>query len=321
MSIVLETHQLSKTFISGKNRVDAVTGIDLQVRAGEIFGFLGPNGAGKTTTMRMLTTLVKPTAGNALLAGYDLLLEPEKVRQALGYVSQAGGLERSATGRENLILQGQAHGMTYVHAGQRAEQLIKALGLDDFADRLVETYSGGQKRKTDIALGMAHNPKILFLDEPTVGLDPAARAQVWEEIKKLRAQGTTVFLTTHYLDEADALCDRIAIIDKGTIVALDTPIKLKQHIGGDIIAVDLPDETVKRETIVELFRYEPAIREITQAQQTVRFYVDQGESLLPAVLKKLDSSGIAISTISLSRPTLDDVFLKKTGRSLVEKEL
>ena len=170
MTTILQTRQLSKTYSSGKTKVNAVAGIDLEVTSGEIFGFLGPNGAGKTTTMRMLTTLVKPTAGNALIAGHDLLHEPEKVRAALGYVSQAGGLERSATGRENLILQAQAHGMSYEQAAQRAHELIKALALEDFADRFVETYSGGQKRKTDIALGMVHKPQILFLDEPTVGL-------------------------------------------------------------------------------------------------------------------------------------------------------
>jgi len=235
MSCIVKATQLSKTFGVGKTQVVAVSGLDLEINTGEIFGFLGPNGAGKTTTMRMLTTLLRPSAGSAIIAGYDLLTEPEKVRLTLGYISQAGGLDRTATGRENLILQGQIYGMSYQNAASRARELIDALELNDFADRMVETYSGGQRRRTDIALGMVHNPQILILDEPTVGLDPRSRAHVWNEIKRLREDGTTIFLTTHYLDEADMLCDRIAIIDRGAIVALDTPLKLKHQIAGDII--------------------------------------------------------------------------------------
>jgi ABC-2 type transport system ATP-binding protein len=208
--------------------------------------------------------------------------------------------------------------MSFSAAAQRADELIKAFLVSDIADRSVESYSGGQRRKMDIALGMVHKPKILFLDEPTVGLDPGSRAQVWQEVKQLKAQGTTIFLTTHYLDEADALCDRVAIIDKGTVVALGMPAHLKQQIAGDIISIGLPTEAP--ESISQLFEYEPAIREITYTEKIVRFYVDQGDQLLPAVLKKLDSHGIEINAISLSRPSLDDVFLKKTGRSLIEKE-
>jgi ABC-2 type transport system ATP-binding protein len=318
--VIIRADKLSKTFVSGKQRVNAVSDITLEIRKGEIFGFLGPNGAGKTTTMRMLTTLVRPTSGSATIAGYDLLKEPEKVRLTLGYISQAGGLERSATARENLILQGKIYGMSSQEASLRASQLITAFELESFADRYVDTYSGGQRRRTDIALGVVHNPQILILDEPTVGLDPRSRAHVWAEIAKLREQGTTVFLTTHYLDEADALCDRIAIIDHGSIVALDTPSVLKKQIGGDIISVGLPHGRFDQNSLNELFQFEPAIREISHNPSVTRFYVDNGESILPLVLKTFDSQGVSVSTIALSRPTLDDVFLKKTGRSLLEKE-
>lgn len=318
MSIILKTNKLSKKFISGKSEVNAVKSIDLEVK-GEIFGFLGPNGAGKTTTMRMLTTLVKPTAGQATIAGHDLLREPEKVRLVLGYVSQAGGLEKSASARENLILQAQVYGMSYSQAATRAQELIKALDLGSFADRTVETYSGGQRRRADIALGMVHKPQLLFLDEPTTGLDPASRAHLWNEIKQLRDHGTTIFLTTHYLDEADALCDRIAIIDHGTIVALDTPVMLKRQISGDIISIGL-DKNIEQNKIQELFRFEPAIKEIERTEEFVKFYVEHGETFLPTLLKTFDAENITISAISLHRPSLDDVFLKKTGRSLNESK-
>ena len=225
--------------MSGATPVHAVNGIDLVVHEGEIFGFLGTNGAGKTTTMRMLTTLLKPTSGTAFVAGFNLLTQGDQVRTHIGYVSQSGGLERSATARENLILQARLYGMSKAHAHVRAEELIQALGLSSFADRLVETYSGGQRRRADIALGMVHKPKLLFLDEPTIGLDPQSRAQIWEEIKTLKNNGTTIFFTTHYLDEADMFCDRVAIVNHGQIVALGTPQALKQEIKDEPSLADL----------------------------------------------------------------------------------
>jgi ABC-2 type transport system ATP-binding protein len=230
MHAIIDVRDLRKVFISDSAEVVAVNGINLTVHAGEIFGFLGPNGAGKTTTMRILTTLLKPTSGNVHIVGFDLLTHPDQVRLHIGYVSQVGGLERSATARENLILQARIYGMSKVAAAARAQELINVLGIASFADRLVETYSGGQRRRADIALGMVHKPKLLFLDEPTIGLDPQSRAQIWEEIKKLKAHGTTIFFTTHYLDEADMFCDRIAIVDHGKVVALGTPAALKQEI-------------------------------------------------------------------------------------------
>lgn len=230
MHSMIEIKNLRKVYLSGTAQVKAVDGIDLSVHKGEIFGFLGPNGAGKTTTMRILTTLLKPTSGTVHVAGFDLGAEPDMVRKSIGYVSQTGGLERSATARENLVLQARLYGMSKTEAQARAAELINSLGIAAFADRLVETYSGGQRRRADIALGMVHKPKLLFLDEPTIALDPQSRAQIWEEIKKLKTHGTTIFFTTHYLDEADIYCDRIAIVDNGKIVALGTPESLKHEI-------------------------------------------------------------------------------------------
>lgn len=233
MHAIIEVKNLKKIYSSGTDSVTAVNGIDLVVHTGEIFGFLGTNGAGKTTTMRMLTTLLKPTSGTAFIAGFDLMTQGDMVRTHIGYVSQSGGLERSATARENLVLQARLYGMSKSQAETRAQELITALDLTSFADRLVETYSGGQRRRADIALGMVHKPKLLFLDEPTIGLDPQSRAQIWQEVLRLKTQGMTIFFTTHYLDEADMYCDRVAIVDKGKIVALGTPQELKQEIGGD----------------------------------------------------------------------------------------
>jgi len=230
MHAIIEIKNLKKIYSSGTETVTAVDGIDLTIHKGELFGFLGPNGAGKTTTMRILTTLLKPTSGSVSIAGFDVMQQADLVRTQIGYVSQSGGLERSATARENLVLQARLYGMSKSEANARADELIQSLGLIDFADRLVETYSGGQRRRTDIALGMVHKPKILFLDEPTTALDPQSRAHVWQEIKKLKTHGTTIFFTTHYLDEADLYCDRVAIVDHGKIVALDSPEKLKQEI-------------------------------------------------------------------------------------------
>ena len=314
MKPIIFIQNLSKVFGSGASQVTAVDCLDLVVKKGEIFGFLGTNGAGKTTTMRMLTTLLKPTSGTALVAGHDLHTQGEAIRKEIGYVSQSGGLERSATARENLVLQGRVFGMSKSQAEQRAQELIEKLDLTAFADRLVETYSGGQRRRADIALGMVNNPKLLFLDEPTIGLDPQSRAHVWEEMKRLRAQGTTIFFTTHYLDEADLLCDRIAIVDHGKIVALDTPLNLKREIASDIIILGIPQqqlEHMKDYMFVEM----KEVRQILKDVDSIRLLVSQGETLLPRLLRICDAQGIELTTISLHRPTLDDVFLHKTGRA------
>lgn len=320
MPAIIQTHDLRKTFGSGSATVQAVKGIDLVVEQGEIFGFLGPNGAGKTTTMRMLTTLLRPTSGTAMVAGYDLMTQEEQVRMHIGYVSQSGGLERSSTARENLELQARIFNFSKQEAQQRAQELIKAFGIESFADRDVETYSGGQRRKADIALGMVHRPKLLFLDEPTVGLDPQSRMHVWEEIKKLRGHGTTIFFTTHYLDEADALCDRIAIVDQGTIVALDTPAALKAQIGNDVIVIGMSPHNLERIDTRSLFAHLSGIREIIKEKDTIRLLVNNGEELLPNILRACDNAGITLTTINLHRPTLDDVFLQKAGHSFKQGE-
>ena len=236
---IITTKKLTKIFAK---KVRAVDGIDLEIEAGEIFGFLGPNGAGKTTTLRMLATLLPIDSGEATIAGFDVKKQPDKVRQRLGYVGQAGGADHLATGREDLLLQGKLYGMSAAKAAARAAELTAALDLTDFIDRRVSTYSGGQRRRLHVALGIMHRPDVLFLDEPTSGLDPQNRANLWEQIRKLRETGTTIFLTTHYLEEADVLSDRIAIMDHGKIVAEGTSKELKQQIAGDSIVVSLKND-------------------------------------------------------------------------------
>ncbi len=318
MSFAIQIKNLTKAFYSNKKEVLAVNGIDLAVHTGEIFGLLGPNGAGKTTTMRMLTTLLKPTAGSAEVVGYDIALQAELVRRRIGYVSQSGGLERSATARENLILQARIFGSSFQEAAGRAAQLISAFELADFADRYVETYSGGQRRRADIALGLVHKPRLLFLDEPTVGLDPQSRAHVWEQIRRLREEGTTIFLTTHYLDEADNLCDRVAIVDHGTIIALDTPSALKRQIGNDIITLGMPEASIAAFDTA-IFSALADVREVIKEKESIRLLVRHGESLLPQLLRLCDTAGSTLTTISLHHPTLDDVFLQKTGHSISQE--
>lgn len=230
MSAIIETRDLRKVFQKGRQggEVTAVKGVSFAVEKGEIFGFLGPNGAGKTTTMRMLSTLLTPTSGEVKIAELDLNLGSEEIRKRIGYVSQVGGMIREATGRENLHFQARLHGMSDQEAEKRTEELLDLFDLKDYADRKTASYSGGQRRIFDLASGIVHRPGILFLDEPSTGLDPQNRTHVWDQVKKLHDQGTTVFLTTHYLEEADALCDRVAIMDKGEIMALGTTADLKE---------------------------------------------------------------------------------------------
>jgi ABC-2 type transport system ATP-binding protein len=313
---VIETHGLRRTFKSGKRLVEAVAGVDLLVRQGEIFGFLGPNGAGKTTTLRMLATLLPPTEGTARVAGVDLRTHPDQVRERIGYVGQAGGADREITGRRELIFQGRLYGMSAAQATRRAAELIEKLELESCADRKVGTYSGGQKRRLDIGLGLAHEPQLLFLDEPTTGLDPQSRARVWDEVRRLHERGITVFLTTHYLDEADALCDRVAIIDHGKIVAEGTPEELKRAVAGDVVTLSVGGD--RQQAALDLLKAQDFVREASSEDGLVRLYVDRGEVAMPAILRLLDSSGMQIRTMELHRPSLDDVFLRKTGRSLRE---
>jgi len=311
---IIETSGLRRSFRARRGAVDAVAGVDLAVEPGEIFGFLGPNGAGKTTTLRMLATLLTPTGGSATVAGCDLRRSPQRVRERIGYVGQAGGADPACTGRNELVLQGRLHGMSKREARSRAAELLAIVELEAAADRTGGTYSGGQRRRLDVALGLMHRPQVLFLDEPTTGLDPQSRARLWEEVRKLRGQGVTVFLTTHYLDEADALCDRLAIIDQGRIVAEGTPEQLKRQVAGDVVTLGVDDG----ERALALLSVQPFVREATAEDGAVRLYVERGETALPAILRIVDGAGLELREISLTRPSLDDVFLRQTGRSLRE---
>ncbi|MET7468534.1 ATP-binding cassette domain-containing protein [Micromonospora sp. NPDC005686] len=318
---MIETRGLRKSYRSREGRqtktVDAVRGVDLDVAAGEIFGFLGPNGAGKTTTLRMLATLIEPDGGQATVAGADLRKDPAEVRRRIGYVAQGGSTWDESTAREELVLQARLYGIGKAEAHRRAERALEAFQLTEYADRKCKTYSGGQRRRVEIALGIIHEPKIVFLDEPTTGLDPQSRAHMWDEIRRLRTEGMTVFITTHYLDEADALCDRIAIMDHGEVVAEGTPAELKREISGEVVIVGLDAPSTPR--AAELLDTEEYVSKLeTVDEGGLRLYVDEGATAIPQVLRRLDHAGLDLRSIELHRPSLDDVFLTKTGRSLRE---
>jgi ABC-2 type transport system ATP-binding protein len=310
---MIRTTDLRRTFTSRKGDVEAVRGVDLVVGAGEIFGFLGPNGAGKTTTLRMLATLLAPTSGTATVAGADLTREPGEVRRRIGYVPQGGSTDPSETGRGELVIQGRLYGLSKGDAERRAAEVLATLDLEGAADRYINTYSGGMKRRLDVGLGIVHRPAVLFLDEPTTGLDPQARARMWDEIRALRVLGTTVFLTTHYLEEADVLADRLAIIDQGKIVAEGTADELKRQVAGDVVTLGVNGAT---EHVLETVRQQPFVREASGEDGVVRLYVDRGETAVPRLLRLLDGAGLVAESIALHRPSLDDVFLRQTGRSL-----
>jgi ABC-2 type transport system ATP-binding protein len=324
---MIEATGLRKSFRTRRRRkatsVDAVRGVDFAVQRGEIFGFLGPNGAGKTTTLRMLATLLRPDDGEATIAGADLRRDPEQVRQRIGFVAQASGTYDQSTARRDLVHQARMYSVSKSAAKGLAAAAIKAFQLDDFADRRVGTYSGGQRRRLDIALGVIHSPQVIFLDEPTAGLDPPSRARMWQEVRRLRDQGMTVFLTTHYLEEADALCDRISIIDAGLIVAEGTPSDLKREISGDVIIVDLaapdtagaPEPTVMLEGS-KILTEQPYVHSCETIGARLRLYVDSAATAIPQVMRALSNKGIEPGAIESRRPSLDDVFLAKTGRTI-----
>ncbi|MCU7726709.1 ATP-binding cassette domain-containing protein [Actinoplanes sp. KI2] len=313
---MIETRGLRKSFTSRQGRekktVEAVRGVDLDVSEGEIFGFLGPNGAGKTTTLRMLATLIEPDGGTATIAGADLRRDPGEVRRRIGYVAQGGSTWDDSTAREELVLQARLYGASKASAQARAASVLDGFQLSEYADRRCKTYSGGQRRRVDIALGIIHEPQVVFLDEPTTGLDPQSRAHMWDEIRRLRAEGMTVFITTHYLDEADALCDRISIMDNGEIVASGTPAALKREISGDVVRVALPVNAIAA-AAQALENYK-----IETYDDSVRLFVDDGATAIPQILRALDAADVPLGAIELHRPSLDDVFLTKTGRSLRE---
>ena len=319
--LVIETKGLKKTFVSkqkgGKKAIEAVKGIDLAVRKGQIFGFLGPNGAGKSTTQKILSTLMSPTGGEAKVLGYDLSKQQEQIRQNVGCVSQAGGADLGSTGVENLVLQAQLYGLDSSTAKKYATEFAERFQMTSFIDRPAQSYSGGQKRRLDIALGMIHHPQLLLLDEPTTGLDPQSRAYLWEEIKKLKAEGITIFLTTQYMDEADKLCDTIAIIDNGKIIVIGTPEELKSSVGGDTIVFNFPTEETAHSAKILLTEKIQA-EKIQTINNSIHLNIKDGERMMPELLRTLDASNLEAQSVTLSRPSLDDVFLKYTGRSLRE---
>jgi ABC-2 type transport system ATP-binding protein len=310
-SYAIEARGLSRTFKGG---VDAVRGIDLEVERGEMFGFLGPNGAGKTTTVRMLCTLLPPTGGGARVAGVDVAAEGAEVRRRIGVALQEIGLDPIQTGRELLELQCGLYGITGARARARAEELLELLGLADAADRPTKTYSGGMKRRLDLASALVHSPEVLFLDEPTTGLDPASRLTVWDEVRRINEGGTTVFLTTQYLEEADKLCRRLAIIDGGRIVTEGSPAQLKAEMGHDVVSVALDGADVQatKAAIGEL----PGLERMVAEQDALALYVEDGPSSVAETVRRLDGEGISVGAISVARPSLDDVFLRATGRRL-----
>ncbi len=312
----LDVVDLVKTYRSGrKEPVRALDGASFTVPIGTVFGLLGPNGAGKSTTVKILTTLSRADSGTARVMGLDVVKDQARVRLAIGYVSQKSGADTEATGRENLVLAGRIYGLSSRDAGQRADVLLDRFGLTDAGQRLVRTYSGGMQRKLDVALGLVHRPQVLFLDEPTTGLDPEARADMWAEIERLSQQdGMTVLLTTHYLEEADRLASQLAIVDRGRVVAEGTPEALKAELRGDAVQVELkqPDTDGQARLLIERV---PGVGTIHVDGSTLRARVDSGAVAVPAVLSVLDDAGIAVSSVGMSRPSLDDVYLRHTGRA------
>ena len=303
--------QLRRTF---DDEIEAVRDIDLEVSEGEVFGFLGPNGAGKSTTVRMLCTLLPPTAGEATVAGADVVSDAKTVRTRIGVALQEIGLDPVQTGRELLELQCGLYGITGADGAKRTNELLELVGLTEAADRRTKNYSGGMKRRLDLASALVHSPQVLFLDEPTTGLDPASRLTVWDEVRRINDTGTTIFLTTQYLEEADELCDRLAIIDDGKLVAEGTPEDLKAEIGNDVVSVELrgadPKET--EQAIGDLEGLERTVAE----DGTLHLYVEDGASSIAEIVRKLDSAATPVGAISVAQPSLDDVFLEATGRRL-----
>ena len=320
---MIHARGLAATFVTGKGKkqreVRAVAGVDLDIAEGEVVGFLGPNGAGKTTTLRMLTTLLRPTAGTATVNGFDVVSQSLEVRRSIGYVSQMGSTFSQALAGDEVADHGQLYGMSRREAVARGQELFSQLQLDGLWDRMPKNMSGGQRRRLDIAMGLIHDPTLVFLDEPTTGLDPQARANLWDHIGRLRTErGATVFLTTHYLDEADALSDRILIIDNGTIVAADTPENLKSQVSGDLVHLEFTAAEPVAQAAAHLERL--GATEIAVSGFGVRARLRGSARVIPGLLRELDAGGSVLDSLEILRPTLDDVFLTLTGRSLRDAE-
>ena len=299
--------------------VQALDGVSFTVREGEVFGLLGPNGAGKSTTVRVLVTLTTPDSGSASVAGHDVRRDPEAVRRTIGYVAQEAGVDRFSTGRETLTLQGRVQGLGGRALRARVDELLELVGIADAADRVVDGYSGGMRRRLDIALGLVHRPRVLFLDEPTTGLDPEARVAMWHEVERLaHLESLTILLTTHYLEEADQLADRLAIVSRGRVVADGTPAELKAKLRGDAVHVELENGAV--DDAQRVLASVGATPETVIDGRIVVARVEDGGRALPRVLTALDAAGIGVATVSVSRPSLDDVYLHHTGRDFARDD-
>ena len=316
---MISARGLARSFKTKAGPVHAVRGVDLDVRAGEIVGLLGPNGAGKTTTLRMLTTLLMPTAGTATVAGYDLIAKPRDVRRRIGYVAQVGAAPSAGTlVGEELVAQARLQGMSKADARSRLAEVAPQLDLGGLEGRALLELSGGQRRRFDVALGLMHAPPLIFLDEPTTGLDPQSRANLWQHIRALRDDsGVTIVITTHYLEEADALADRVLVMDDGQVVADDTPDALKARISGDVVTLGIADAD-DRLRAPDHVRAAVAVRDVSATDTAVLVTVDDGAVAVAPLLRALDAAGINPTSITVNRPTLDDVFLTLTGHSLRE---
>ncbi|MEV5507232.1 ATP-binding cassette domain-containing protein [Streptomyces orinoci] len=316
----VEASALTKTY---PGKVTALDGLSLTVRPGTVFGLLGPNGAGKSTTVKILTTLARPDSGSATVAGHDVLRHPDRVRRAIGVVAQRSGADPVATGRENLLLQGRLYGLRGARLTARVQELLDRFALADAAARPVKTYSGGMQRRLDVALGLVHRPEVLFLDEPTTGLDPEARTAMWEEIGRLAGdEGLTIVLTTHYLEEADRLAERIAIVDRGRVVTTGTPDGLKAELRGDTVQVELyeaPGEVDARLLATALGEF-AGIREVTLDGRRLSARADDGGVAVPAVLAVLQREGARAASVTVARPSLDDVYLRHAGRRFADAD-
>ncbi|MHB8567198.1 MAG: ATP-binding cassette domain-containing protein [Nitrososphaerales archaeon] len=312
---IIKVENLSKTY-NGKLR--AVDGVSFDVKEGEIFGFLGPNGAGKSTTINMLTTLIKPTSGNALICGYDIHKHANEVRRNVGVVPQEYTADEDLTGRENIILCADLYGLPRSISKAHTEELLKMVELTDAADRRVSTYSGGMRRRLELAAGLINYPKLLFLDEPTLGLDVQTRAAVWKYIRTLKGEyRMTLFLTTHYLEEADSLCDRIAIIDHGHIIKIGSPEELKASIGGDVIVVGVKESEPDISSEIAQIKL---VKDVKKKGNDYRIKTELGEEASPQIMDVVRSKGLHVTKIALTKPTLDEAYLEFTGRSLREEE-
>jgi ABC-2 type transport system ATP-binding protein len=315
---MIEAKALRRVYRGRKEEVEAVRGVDFTVEAGEIVGFLGPNGAGKTTTLRMLTTLLVPSGGEATVAGCDLRLDPVGVRRRIGYVAQGGSTDPEARAGEEIVDHARMYGIDKQVAKANGEKLFDQLELDGLWHRECKTLSGGQRRRLDVAMGLVHQPGLVFLDEPSTGLDPQSRANLWQHVKKLRDDlDTTVFITTHYMDEADILCDRILVIDDGQIVARGTPEELKRQVSGDTVTLNFDQSELARTVAGMASQLEGATDPVVDGSE-VRFHVPDGASALPVILRAMVEQNIDATGVEVHRPTLDDVFLTMTGRSLRE---